>query len=483
MKTSSLHLAGALMVCATCYTDIATAQQSNSVLLNPAITEHAEARRPVSKPVRVSPQLIEQGERAQAQRNRGPVASTSDDVLERGTRAQQARGKAATSQIQASDDVLERGTRAQQARRNVRSSSLQASDDVLLASDDALQGSAKSGSRAGASSALKGAAGGAAVGVALYGGVEIVSQEIEDPGKTMRDIKEGNINVDAEELGLAAATGAAGAGGGAVYGGYKLIKQEVKDPGKTVRDIRNGDINLTATDAVMIGGAYGLAAYGTYKFVEQEVNDPGKTRDDAYGFLDEKLGVELTEEERRNIDRGLSVVNPAYGAYTLYVNERQDPGSTRREVEATGGVLGHGAAAAGRAMSSAAEDTFSNPLRVHGGQRVSIAPSGRVAKDALASGGRQLDAASRASKRLGTAFGSSARDAGGSIASGAGHAGHQAIGLAVQGRAAAGQIGHGVEKTAEGALAAGAKAAEKTGKRIEKGAAEAKQGIADALGF
>jgi hypothetical protein len=102
-----------------------------------------------------------------------------------------------------------------------------------------------------AGSKVLGVAGGAVGGVLKYGALETARQEIETPGKTMRDLENGEINPDKNELaasalGGAAAAGAAAAGaaGGvalaaaAVVGGSALIvDQESRDPGKTVRDI------------------------------------------------------------------------------------------------------------------------------------------------------------------------------------------------------------------------------------------------------
>jgi len=109
--------------------------------------------------------------------------------------------------------------------------------------------------------------------LAVYGGSEIVLQEIADPGKTLRDIQTGNINVDTGEvLGLGAAVGASVAFGGPAgllaYGTVKIIDQEIKDPGKTSRDIKT----MTGVD------------------LEQTGKDIEKAAQDVGGFIDGLFG-------------------------------------------------------------------------------------------------------------------------------------------------------------------------------------------------
>jgi hypothetical protein len=106
--------------------------------------------------------------------------------------------------------------------------------------------------------AVKGAAGGALVG----GAIAIAAQEIADPGRTLRDLRQGNV-----DKGEVAAIGAAAMAGGilpglAAYGAVKIVDQEIRDPGKTSRDIKGATgIDLERTGKDIEGAAKDVGAF------------------------------------------------------------------------------------------------------------------------------------------------------------------------------------------------------------------------------
>jgi hypothetical protein len=106
--------------------------------------------------------------------------------------------------------------------------------------------------------AVKGAVGGALVG----GAIAITAQEIADPGRTLRDLRQGNV-----DTGEVAAIGAAAMAGGilpglAAYGAVKIVDQEIRDPGKTSRDIKAATgIDLERTGKDIEGAAKDVGAF------------------------------------------------------------------------------------------------------------------------------------------------------------------------------------------------------------------------------
>jgi hypothetical protein len=136
----------------------------------------------------------------------------------------------------------------------------------------------QAGGRAAAATGSSALSGAARVGrsLAVYGAVEVARQEIERPGKTMRDLSTGQINPDRNEVAGAIGGGAVSAGavaigvatgpaivaGATTAGTLAVIDQESRDPGKTVRDI-----NRMARDA------------------DRELQKAGKAIGDALGGL------------------------------------------------------------------------------------------------------------------------------------------------------------------------------------------------------
>ena len=112
--------------------------------------------------------------------------------------------------------------------------------------------------------AVRGVAGGALIG----GAVAVVGQELEDPGRTLRDLRRGHV-----DTGEVAAIGAAAAAGGfvpglAAYGVVKIVDQEIKDPGKTSRDIKRAtgvDLERTGKDVENAAKDVGAFLGGIFK--------------------------------------------------------------------------------------------------------------------------------------------------------------------------------------------------------------------------
>ena len=148
------------------------------------------------------------------------------------------------------------------------------SGSTLRAGDAAQAKRARLGAKGAQTGAVRAAAGRTAAGLALYAATEIAVQEIQDPGKTRRDLESGNINIDAVEVGAVAASSAVGGPAGlAVYAGIKLTEQEINDPGKTARDINRltgGRVNLTQEDTDTALMVTNPALYGVVQIGRQE---------------------------------------------------------------------------------------------------------------------------------------------------------------------------------------------------------------------
>jgi hypothetical protein len=114
----------------------------------------------------------------------------------------------------------------------------------------ALRGTAQTASRTAAASTGKALLRGGAMGAVGAAVVGVGLQELNDPGRTMRDIKSGNINwtdvsATGASVGVGAVAGAAGVTaapvlvlGAGAYGAVKIAEQERRHPGKTAADIK-----------------------------------------------------------------------------------------------------------------------------------------------------------------------------------------------------------------------------------------------------
>jgi hypothetical protein len=154
-------------------------------------------------------------------------------------------------------------------------------------------GAVKAGAQAGkiaAGSAAKAVVGGAVGGVLVGGSIEVISQELNSPGKTIDDIRRGNINPKWNEIAASAvsggaATGAVAAGaaalpalavGAAAYGTVMIADQEIRDPGKTARDIKamtGIDLKKAGSDVNKVADT---AAKAAAKAASKPVTDIGK---------------------------------------------------------------------------------------------------------------------------------------------------------------------------------------------------------------